>query len=128
MHSNVEIPTPPEEINEEAAEFWNHVHEATPLSNHERTILAQICKAITKIHELEAALKADGRYTINGVQGSTVIHPLFTEIRAQQNIINTLYRTLKLHDIIGEAPNSNGVVSEDPNVISLIERATRKGA
>lgn len=128
MDSNVEIPEPPEGISHDAADFWRHAHEATPLNDHERTLLAQICKALTKVEELEAAFKADGRYTINGVQGSTVIHPLFTEIRAQLNIINTLYRTLKLHDIIGELPNGKKTPAADPNVIDMIERARNRRA
>ncbi|MDX8047854.1 hypothetical protein SK571_00540 [Lentzea sp. BCCO 10_0798] len=128
MYANVEVPEAPEGINDKSAEFWNHVHEVTPVSDHERTILVQICKALTRIDEMEAELKADGRYTIKGVQGSTVIHPLFTEIRMQQSMVNTLYRTLKLHDIIGEMPTGKDSSSDDPNVIDMIARAQSRKA
>lgn len=126
MHSNVEIPDVPAGINEAAEDFWRQVHEVTPLNDHERTILTQICRALTRIDELEAAWRQDGRYTINGVQGSTVIHPIFTEIRSQQTIVNTLFRTLKLNNIIGEVSSGKEAPLADPNVINLIERAKRK--
>ena len=124
----MEIPTPPEGIDENASAFWTQVHEMTPLSDHERTILTQICKALTRIAELEAAWKLDGRYTINGVQGSTVIHPIFTEIRAQQNIIDKLYKTLNLHNIIDEPSSSKGTTIADPKVVDMISRAQSKKA
>lgn len=128
MSTTVHVPAAPEGINDAATDFWVRVHEATPLSDHERTVLTQICKALTRIDELETAWRADGRYTINGVQGSTVIHPIFTEIRSQQGILNTLYRTLKLHDIINDVPNGKATPAVDPNVIDMIARAQSRKA
>lgn len=125
MYTDVHIPEPPDGINEAAADFWRYVHEATPLSNHERTVLARICKSLTLIDELEAALRRDGDFTLAGVQGSTVVHPLLPEIRLQLGLINQLYRTLKLHDVIGELPGAKNTPEVDPNVISMIERATK---
>jgi hypothetical protein len=128
MRETIEIPPAPDGVNEAAVSFWEQVHKVTPLSDHERTVLTQICKALTRIAELEAAWESDGRYTINGVQGSTVIHPIFTEIRAQQNIIDKLYKTLNLHNIIDESSDAKGAVVADPNVIALIERAQKRKA
>jgi hypothetical protein len=125
MYTDQDIPELPDGINEAAADFWRFVHEATPLSDHERTILARLCKSLTLIDELEAALRRDGDFTLAGVQGSTVVHPLLPEIRLQLGLINTLYRTLKLHEIIGEMPGSKPTAPADPNVVYLIERATQ---
>jgi hypothetical protein len=126
MYTDVNIPEPPEGINDAAVDFWAYVHEATPLSNHERTILARICKSLTLVDELEGSLRRDGDFTLAGVQGSTVVHPLLPEIRLQLGLINSLYRTLKLHDIIGELPGSKTDAPVDPNVIDMIQRAKGK--
>lgn len=126
MYTDVHIPDPPEGINEASADFWRYVHEATPLSDYERTILARICKSLSLVDELEAALRRDGDFTLPGVQGSTVAHPLLAEIRLQLGLINQLYRTLKLHDVIGELSNNKNTVEVDPHVVSLIERARNR--
>lgn len=128
MFDNIEIPPAPDGLSDNAVAFWVSVHEVTPLNEYERSILTQICKALTKIDELEGALQADGRYTIKGVQGSTVINPLFTEIRMQQNTVDKLYRTLKLNNVLGEVSSGKDVPVVDPNVIDMIERARNRKA
>lgn len=120
---NVHVPPAPDGLNADAALFWEHVHRATPVSDYERIVLAKLCRALTRVDELEDALKRDGDYLIPGSHGSTVINPLLPEIRQQLTTINTLYRTLKLHEIIGELPGTKNEAPVDPNVVSLINRA-----
>ncbi|WP_146771787.1 hypothetical protein [Lentzea atacamensis] len=125
---DIYVPPAPDGLNDDAVAFWEHVHGATPISDYERTILAKLCRALTRVDELEDALKRDGDFLIPGSHGSTVINPLLPEMRQQLTTINTLYRTLKLHDVIGELPNAKNEPAVDPNVVDLIARAKNKRA
>lgn len=128
MYSTVYVPDAPEGINQSAADFWRYVHEATPIGDHERTILERICRALTLVDEMEAQLRRDGDFTIAGAHGSTVAHPLLAAIRLQLGLIDSMYKTLKLHDIVNEVSDAKDTVAVDPQVIAMIERAkSRKG-
>lgn len=128
--SNAGIPDPPNGLNDSAAEFWTHVHKATPVGDHERAILTRLCRVITLIDRLEEALYAEGDFIVPGSHGSTVVHPLLPEIRLQLGIVNQLYRTLSLHQVFGDAEDGSKTAADLPaNVLDLVNRGlARKGS
>lgn len=128
MYADVYIPDPPAGINEEAADFWRYVHEATPLSDHERSVLMRLCQTYTLVDEMREELRREGNYTVPGTKGIQVAHPLLCEIRLQLGLADALYKTLRLHDIIGESAVGKGSVPADTNVVDMIARAQSRKA
>jgi hypothetical protein len=127
--THAEIPPPPTGLNDSAVRFWTHVHEATPIGDHERAILTRLCRVLTLVDRLEDAVYADGDFTVPGSHGSTVVHPLLPEIRLQLGIVNQLYRTLSLHQVFGDTTDGSKPTSDLPaNVLDMVNRGlVRKG-
>lgn len=79
--------------------LWRQVNDEFDLDNepHKQAILAQACKVIDIITELDEAAD-EAPLTVRGSQQQPVINPLIAEARAQKSLLAQLLARLNFED------------------------------
>lgn len=101
---SLDIPTPPEDLNDPGTELWVKV--CSTFNFHDEpgkvAILEQACRTVDTIAQLEEAQRG-ASLTTRGSMGQQVISPFIQEARQQRNALNTLMKSLGLPDSDEEA-------------------------
>jgi hypothetical protein len=77
--------------------LWITVHEKFELEPHEITMLAEACRAQSRIDELEAIADEDG-LIVEGSHGGIHAHPALVEARQQRAVLSRMLTHLHLDD------------------------------
>ena len=86
-------PRKPAGLEGSGLKFWNKVIEDFDLDHHEVELLAQLCKTLNRIDELDAIADAEG-LIIDSPQGKKA-HPAAVESRQMRMVFNQLAKTLR---------------------------------
>lgn len=98
--ANVNPPKPPTGLKPGGRALWNSIAKEYKLRPDERRVLAEACRELDLIADLDRNLAA-GDILITGSMGQQVLNPLVAELRQHRSTLATLLRQLKLPD---EAP------------------------
>ncbi|MFE5340723.1 P27 family phage terminase small subunit [Isoptericola sp. NPDC056578] len=89
-------PVPPG-LGSRGRRYWRDILADNELGPSELVLLAEICKTLDLIDQLDAQVRADG-LTVEGSAGQQRLHPAITEIRGQRLALNRLIGALDLDD------------------------------
>jgi hypothetical protein len=90
-------PRPPEGLGPAGRALWRDIVANYTLTATEAGVLRELCRAHDNATRLTTHAKGVS-VTVKGSRGQPIVHPVFAEIRSNQEIISRLSRTLNLPD------------------------------
>jgi hypothetical protein len=91
------VPRPPEGLGPSGRAMWRDTVAGYTFTSTELGVLRELCRAHDNATRLTNTAKGVS-VTTKGSRGQPVVHPVFAEIRANQEVISRLSRTLNLPD------------------------------
>lgn len=90
-------PAAPSDLGPGGRRLWADVTGAYELEGHELRLLAEACRTVDTLGELENRVAVEGA-TTTGSKGQTVVHPAVSEARQQRLVLSRLLAQLDLED------------------------------
>lgn len=132
------VPRPPEGLGATGRALWRDTVAGYTFTATELGVLRELCRAHDNAARLTTTSKSVS-VTVKGSRGQPTVHPVFAEIRANQETISRLSRTLNLPDdrrnrgkrVVKSQPRINAIQARQarrlPTVIAMTDRSTGAG-